>query len=241
MPKRSVNYQVRLSKIGDRKQNYPLADAIKLIKTMGEQKPEKKYKGSRERKGFDQTVELVMNLGIDPKQADQMVRGSISLPKGIGKIKTVVVFCPDEMVEEAKAAGALEAGNEELIKKINDGWMDFDVAVAHPSQMGKVGKLGRVLGPQGKMPSPKSGTVTKDIAQAIKDYSAGKLEYRNDNGGNVHAVVGKMSFSDQDLLANIETFIGHIRKSKPQAAKGQYIKRVCLSGSMTPSVSLDVG
>ncbi|MHC4444616.1 MAG: 50S ribosomal protein L1 [Planctomycetota bacterium] len=241
MPKRSVNYQSQLSKAGDRKALYSVPDAIKIIKEMGQEQSGKKYKGSRKRKGFDQTIELVINLGIDAKQADQMVRGSISLPKGIGKTKTVVVFCPDEMIEEAKSSGAVEAGNDDLIKKINDGWQDFDVAIAHPSQMGKVGKLGRVLGPQGKMPSPKSGTVTPDVAQAIKEYSAGKLEFRNDSSGNVHSVVGKMSFSDEDLQANTEAFIDHIRKIKPQAAKGQYIKRVCLSGTMTPSVTLDVG
>jgi len=241
MPKRSINYMAQIEKAGDRNARYPIPEAIQLIKDMGEVKPAKKYKTARQRKGFDQTVELVMSLGIDPKQADQMIRGSISLPKGIGKTKTVVVFCPDEMVEEAKSAGAIEAGNDELIKKISDGWLDFDVAVAHPSQMGKVGKLGRVLGPQGKMPSPKSGTVTPEVISAIKDYAAGKLEFRNDAGGNIHAIVGKISFSNEDLQENIEAFINHIKKVKPQAAKGQYIKRVCLSASMTPSVTLEVG
>jgi len=241
MPKRSVKYQAQLTKAGDRKTTYPVPQAINMVKEMGQVEVGKKYKGSRKRKGFDQTIELVLNLGIDPKQADQLVRGSISLPKGIGQTKTVVVFCPDEMIEEVKAAGALEAGNDDLIKKINDGWLDFDVAVAHPSQMGKVGKLGRILGPQGKMPSPKSGTVTPDVVKAVKEYSAGKLEFRNDASGNVHAVVGKMSFSDEDLQANVEAFVEHIRKIKPQAAKGQYIKRVCMSATMTPSVTLDVG
>ncbi|UCD29209.1 MAG: 50S ribosomal protein L1 [Planctomycetota bacterium] len=241
MPKRSVHYQVQLSKAGDLNTRHSIPEAVKLIKEMGEVRPTKAYKGARERKGFDQTIELVMSLGIDPKQADQMVRGSISLPKGIGKTKIVIVFCPDELIEESKTNGAVEAGNEDLIKKISDGWLDFDVAIAHPSQMGKVGKLGRVLGPQGKMPSPKSGTVTPDVVQAVKDYSAGKLEFRNDAGGNIHAIVGKMSFSHEDLQANIEAFIGHIRKLKPVTAKGQYIKRVCLSGTMTPSVALDVG
>jgi large subunit ribosomal protein L1 len=240
MPKRSVKYQAQLSKISDRKAQYPVAQAINLVKEMGQVDSDKKYKGSRKRKGFDQTIELVLNLGIDPKQADQLVRGSISLPKGIGQTKKVVVFCPDEMIETVKSAGAIEAGSDELIKKINEGWADFDVAIAHPSQMGKVGKLGRVLGPQGKMPSPKSGTVTPDIAKAVKEYSAGKLEFRNDANGNIHAVVGRMSFSEEDLQANVEAFVDHIRKIKPQASKGQYIKRVCLSGTMTPSVSLDV-
>lgn len=187
---------------------------------------------------FDQTVDLVCHLGIDPKQADEMLRGSLGLPKGIGKSKRVVAFCGDNDVEAAKAAGAVEAGGDELVQKVQDGWLDFDVAVAHPSMMGKVGKLGRVLGPQGKMPSPKSGTVTPDIVTAVKEYAAGKLEYRNDAGGNIHAPVGKLSFSDEDLKENIVAFVGHIRKIKPAAAKGQYIKRVCISGTMTPSVSL---
>jgi large subunit ribosomal protein L1 len=242
MPKQSAAYQERLAKAGDRGTSHPIPEAIELVKTMGSVTPKKSYKkGARRRKGFDQTVELVMHLGIDARQADQMIRGSLSLPKGIGKTKRVIAFCPDEMVEEAKSAGAVEAGTDELVKKINDGWLDFDVAVAHPSVMGKVGKLGRVLGPQGKMPSPKSGTVTPKLVDAVKEYGAGKLAYRNDAGGNIHAVVGKISFPVEDLQANIETFIDHIRKAKPAAAKGHYIKRVCLSGTMTPSVTLDVG
>ncbi len=168
-----------------------------------------------------------------------MVRGSLSLPKGIGATKRVIAFCPEGEVAAAKAAGATEAGGDELVDKIQKGWMDFDVAIAHPSLMGKVGKLGRVLGPQGKMPSPKSGTVTPDIATAVTEYAAGKLEYRNDKGGNVHAVVGKLSFSPEDLKANILAFVEHIRRTRPAAAKGQYIKKVCLSGTMTPAVLVD--
>jgi large subunit ribosomal protein L1 len=169
-----------------------------------------------------------------------MVRGSVSLPKGIGATKRVIAFCQDNDVEAAKAAGAIEAGGQELVDKVQKGWMDFDVAVAHPSMMSKVGKLGRVLGPQGKMPSPKSGTVTPKILDAIKDYAAGKQEFRNDNGGNIHAVVGKLSFADQDLQENVTAFVEHIRRMKPAAAKGHYLKRVCLSGTMTPSVSIKV-
>lgn len=242
MPKQSAVYQERLAKVGDRGTPHSVPEAIELVKAMGSVSAKKSYKkGARKRKGFDQTMELVMHLGIDARQADQMIRGSISLPKGIGKTKRVIAFCPDEMADEAKSAGAVEAGTDELVKKITDGWLDFDVAVAHPSVMGKVGKLGRVLGPQGKMPSPKSGTVTPNVVDAVKEYGAGKLEYRNDSGGNVHAVVGKMSFSNEDLQANVETFVDHIRKSKPAAAKGQFIKRVCLAGTMTPSVTVDVG
>lgn len=239
MPIRSTTYKTRAEKSESGKR-YPVIEAIQVLKTMGEVKPAKGYKGARKRKGFDQTVEIVMHLGIDPKQADQMIRGSVSLPKGIGASKRVIAFCPEDLAAEAKAAGAVEAGADDLIKKVGDGWLDFDVAVAHPQVMGKVGKLGRVLGPQGKMPSPKSGTVTPDIPQAVREYAAGKLEYRNDAGGNIHAVVGKMSFVPEDLQANVEAFIDHIRRIKPSAAKGQYIKKVHLAGTMTPSVQVDV-
>lgn len=189
---------------------------------------------------FDQTVDICFHLGIDPEQADQLIRGSLSLPKGIGVSKKVIAFVPDTEVANAKNAGAIEAGSDELIDKVNKGWLDFDVAIAHPSLMGKVGKLGKVLGPQGKMPSPKSGTVTADIANAVKEYSAGKVEFRNDKGGNVHAVVGKLSFNEHDLQENVHAFIEHIRRMRPAAAKGQFFKKVTLSGTMTPSVILDV-
>jgi len=204
-----------------------LDEGIKKLKTFASTK-------------FDQTVECVMHLGIDPKQADQMIRGAISLPHGIGKSRRVVAFCDDSEVEAAKAAGAIEAGSDELIKKISDGWLDFDVAIASPKVMGKVGKLGRVLGPQGKMPSPKNGTVTADVVTAIKEFAAGKVEFRNDSGGNVHGVVGKLSFDDTKLKENIQAFIDHIKRSKPSGAKGTYIKKVCISATMSPSVVLDV-
>lgn len=242
MPQRSVRYKSQVARLDEKGHTHPVGDAIALLKELGESEPKRKdYKGFKKRKGFDQTVSVVMHLGIDPKQADQMIRGAVSLPKGIGQTKRVVAFCPDEMVEQAKAAGAVEAGADELVKKITDGWLDFDVAVAHPSLMGKVGKLGRVLGPQGKMPSPKSGTVTPEIEKAIQEYAAGKVEYRNDSGGNIHAPVGKLSFAVDDLRENVEAFIDHIRKAKPQAAKGQYIRKVCLTATMTPSITLDVG
>lgn len=189
---------------------------------------------------FDQSVDIVCVLGIDPKQADQMIRGSVSLPRGIGSTKRVIAFCPEGDVPAARAAGAVEAGADELIERISKGWLDFDVAIAHPSLMGKISKLGRILGPQGKMPSPKSGTVTADVAQAVREYSAGKVEFRNDTGGNVHAVVGKMSFDDDALKENITVFVEHIRRLRPASAKGQYLKKVCISGTMTPSVTLDV-
>jgi len=188
---------------------------------------------------FDQTVECVLQLGIDPKQADQLVRGSISLPHGVGKQKKVIAFCDDSEVEAAKTAGAIEAGCDELVQKITDGWMDFDVAIASPKVMGKVGKLGRVLGPQGKMPSPKNGTVTNDVVTAVGEFAAGKVEFRNDAGGNVHVVVGKQSFESQKLQENVEAFISHIKKTKPSAAKGTYIKKICISATMSPSIMVD--
>jgi len=189
---------------------------------------------------FDQTVECVMQLGIDPKQADQLVRGSISLPNGIGKQKRVIAFCEDSEVEAAKSAGAVEAGSDELVKKVTDGWADFDVAIASPKVMGKVGKLGRVLGPQGKMPSPKNGTVTANVVEAVKEFAAGKVEFRNDSGGNVHVVVGRQSFETGKLVENIEAFVAHIKKIKPAAAKGTYLKKTCISATMSPGITVEL-
>jgi len=225
MKKRSKRYNQDAEKVV--KEVLSIADAVKKVKSFGSTK-------------FDQTIECVMHLGIDPKQADQMIRGAISLPNGIGKARKVIAFCEDSEAEAAKAAGAIEAGCDELVKKITDGWMDFDVAIASPKVMGKVGKLGRVLGPQGKMPSPKNGTVTQDVLSAVKDFAAGKVEFRNDAGGNIHAVVGKLSFTDDKLSENIETFVGHIKKMKPSSTKGAYIKKVAISATMSPSVILDV-
>jgi len=211
----------------DPKQTVPLSEAVDKIKNF------KKAK-------FDQSVEMCFNLGIDPKQADQLVRGSVSLPHGIGKSKRVVAFCPDDKVEECKAAGAIEAGGEALAKKVEDGWMDFDVAVATPDMMRVISKLGRVLGPRGLMPSPKAGTVDKDIVKAVKDYAAGKVEFRNDSGGNVHVIIGKQSFENQKLVENAEHFIGVIQKMRPSSTKGHYIKKVSMSGTMTPGVLVEV-
>jgi len=196
----------------------------------------KSFKGVK----FDQTVECVLLLGIDPKQTDQLIRGSLSLPHGVGKQKKVIAFCDDSLVEAAKKAGAIEAGVDELIKKVTDGWADFDVAIASPKVMGKVGKLGRVLGPQGKMPSPKNGTVTDDVLTAVAEFTAGKIEFRNDAGGNVHAVVGKQSFDKQKLRENIEAFVNHIKRVKPASAKGSYIRKACLSATMSPAVEVSV-
>ena len=202
-----------------------LAEAVEKVKS---------FKGVK----FDQSIECVLHLGIDTKRAEQLIRGSISLPYGIGKKKKVVAFCEDADVEAAKSAGAIEAGCDELVKKVTDGWMDFDVAIASPKVMGKVGKLGRILGPQGKMPSPKSGTVTADVETAVREYTAGKVEFRNDAGGNIHAVVGKSSFAEDVLKANIEAFIEFIRRMRPAASKGTFIKKVCVKATMTPAVEV---
>ena len=194
----------------------------------------KKFKGVK----FDQTVNVVMHLGIDVKQADQALRGSISLPKGIGKSKRVIAFCQSDVAPKALAAGAIKAGGEELVAEVEKGFLDFDVAIASPDMMRIMSKLGKVLGPKGLMPSPKAGTVTPNVADAVKEYSAGKVEYRADTGGNVHAVIGKFSFSEKDLVDNLEFFINAIEKIKPPTAKGQYIKKICISGSMTPGIHI---
>jgi large subunit ribosomal protein L1 len=196
----------------------------------------KKYKAPK----FDQTVDVVMHLGIDAAQAEQGIRGSVALPKGIGKSKRVVAFCREDVARDAKANGAIEAGGDELVAKIEGGWMDFDVAIASPDMMRVVSKLGKVLGPKGLMPSPKSGTVTPNVAQAVKEYAAGKVEYRNDKVGNVHAVIGKMSFPEADLVANLEHFIRTIEKARPSSTKGVFIKKVSISGTMTPGVQVKV-
>jgi large subunit ribosomal protein L1 len=190
---------------------------------------------------FDQSVELIFNLGIDPKQADQMIRGSISLPHGIGKSKRVIAFCPDHLKEQALAAGAVKAGGQELVTEIEkDGFTDFDVAVSTPDMMRFVGRLGKVLGPKGLMPSPKAGTVTADVATAVREYAAGRMEYRNDAGGNIHCVVGKVSFPTDKLVENINAMIAQIRRIKPQTSKGTYLKKVVLKATMTPAVQVAV-
>jgi large subunit ribosomal protein L1 len=188
---------------------------------------------------FDQSVELIVALGIDPKQADQMIRGSLSLPHGVGKTKRVIAFCPDHLIDAAKSAGAIKAGGQTLVAEIEkEGFTDFDVAIATPDMMRFVGRLGKVLGPKGLMPSPKAGTVTPNVADAVKEYAAGKVEFRNDTGGNVHTVVGKMSFDKVKLVDNVNAMLGQIRKMKPATSKGVYIKKAILKGSMTPAVPL---
>jgi len=222
---RSKRYKKESDKAG--REVLSLAEAVKKVKSFASTK-------------FDQSVECVMHLGIDPKQADQIIRGAISLPNGIGKSRKIIAFCEDPEIEAAGQAGAIEAGCDELVKKIQDGWMDFDVAVASPKVMGRVGKLGRVLGPQGKMPSPKNGTVTPNVAAAVKEFAAGKVEFRNDAGGNVHAVMGKLSFEEGKLVENIDAFVSHIKRLKPGATKGTYVKKVTISATMSPGILVDV-
>lgn len=189
---------------------------------------------------FDQTVEIHMRLGVDPKQADQIIRGSIVLPHGIGKSQRVVVFAKGDLAEAAKQAGADTVGQEDLAQKIKEGWTDFDACIAAPDMMGIVGPLGRVLGPRGLMPSPRAGTVTPEIGKTVKEYKAGKVEFRTDAGGIVHAVVGKLKFDAPKLVENIQAFIHHIQALKPHSVKGQYIKSVSISATMTPGVRIAV-
>ena len=189
------------------KQALPLDEAVTLLKTFDNTK-------------FDQSVEVAMRLGIDAKQADQIVRGSIVLPHGIGRTLRVVVFAKGDKVTEAQEAGADEVGGPELAERIKGGWTDFDVCIAAPDMMGIVGPLGKILGPRGLMPSPRAGTVTPDVGKTVKEYKAGKVEFRNDSGGNVHAVVGKLSFDDAKLVENIQTFIDHVLGLKPAAVRG---------------------
>jgi large subunit ribosomal protein L1 len=228
---RSKRYTKAAGALGEKAEvSVPVEEAVRLVKQMVTAAPTK----------FDQSVEVVLNLGIDPKQADQMIRGSVSLPHGIGKARKVIAFAEGEQADKAKEAGAIEVGGDELIQKVMGGWTDFDVAVAHPALMGRVGRLGRVLGPQGKMPSPKSGTVTPDVGTAVREYAAGKVEFRNDAGGNVHAVVGKSSFAEDALKANIEAFIEFIRRMRPAASKGTFIRKVCVKATMTPAVEVSM-
>lgn len=201
----------------------PLGKAVEILKGYATTK-------------FDQTVEIAIRLGVDPKQADQIVRGSVVLPNGIGRTQRVIVFAKGDLADAAKDAGADEVGQEEMAKKIKDGWLDFDVCIAAPDMMGLVGPLGRVLGPRGLMPSPRAGTVTPDVAKVISEYKAGKVEFRNDAGGIVHAVVGKLSFEPGKLSENIQSFMDYIQSLKPMAVKGTYVKGIAISATMSPCV-----
>lgn len=207
-------------------QLYDPAEAIKLIKQGGRAK-------------FDETVEVAIRLGVDPKQADQQVRGTVALPAGTGKTVRVLVFAKGEKAKEAEAAGADHVGAEEFVEKIQGGWTDFDVAVATPDMMSTVGKLGRILGPRGLMPNPKAGTVTFDLAKAVKEIKGGKIEYRTEKAGIIHAGIGKASFTEDQLLANFTTLIEAIVRAKPAAAKGTYLLSITLSTTMGPGIKID--
>jgi len=225
MAKVGKNYQEAV-KAFDRAALYEPAEALAIVKKIAKAK-------------FDETVEVAFKLGIDTRHADQQIRGAIVLPHGTGKTRSVLVFAKGEKAKEAEAAGADFVGAEDMIAKIEQGWFGFDVAVATPDMMGLVGKLGRMLGPKGLMPNPKTGTVTFDVARAVKEVKAGKIEYRADKAGIIHAPIGKVSFSEQQLYENYKTLVETLIKAKPAAAKGQYIRSVTVSSTMGPGVRIN--
>jgi large subunit ribosomal protein L1 len=227
MAKHSRRYNEMVATI-DREKRYEIADAVKiLLEAKGKVK-------------FEASIELAIKLNIDTKQADQMVRGSFALPNGTGKSRRVIAFCEGQMAEDAKAAGAIDAGGEELAKKVLGGWMDFDVAIAHPGMMRAVSPLGRVLGPQGKMPSPKSGTVTPDVVTAVKEFQGGRVEFRADAFGNIHVAVGRASWDVAKVADNVKAFIDHINSVKPASVKGIFLHKAAVSTTMGPGLKLAV-
>jgi len=221
----SRRYKENADKL-DRMRVYPMGEAMQSLKQLRAAK-------------FDETVEVVARLGVDPKKSDQMVRGAVSLPHGLGKDVRIVVFAEGDVADAAREAGADEVGGEELGAKVEGGWTDFDIVIAHPSMMRVVGKLGRVLGPQGKMPSPKSGTVTPNVAEAVGEFKAGKIEFRVDSGGNVHVPVGKVSFSADKLEENARAFLDYVATLRPPAAKGTYFRNVSVSTTMGPGLKVE--
>mgnify|MGYP003572142337 len=227
MPKRSKRYDGARALV-DRAKRYSLEEALGFVKKSASAK-------------FDETVEVSMRLGVDPRKGDQQVRGSVVLPHGLGgKARVVLVFAEGDAATEAEAAGADHVGGEDLVEKIQGGWSEFDVAIAHPGMMRHVGKLGRVLGPQGKMPSPKAGTVSPDVGAAVLEFKAGKVNYRVDKDANVHGPVGKVSFSDDKLIENARAFITSVTAARPSGAKGTYIRRVSVCSTMGPGLYLDI-
>lgn len=225
MAKKSKNYKEAL-KLFDRSVAYEVKEAMELVKKVSTAK-------------FDETVEVAFRLGVDPKKADQQLRGAVVLPHGTGKVQRVLVFAKGEKAKEAEAAGADYVGDEEYINKIQQGWFEFDVVVATPDMMGLVGRLGRVLGPKGLMPNPKTGTVTFEVERAVKEIKAGKIEYRTDKSGNIHAPIGKVSFDAEKLAENLTTLADVLIKAKPASAKGTYIRNVTVSSTMGPGIRVN--
>jgi large subunit ribosomal protein L1 len=223
---RSKRYKTDAAKV-DKEKKYAPAEAVKLLKTFSPTKT-------------DQTVEIAVKLAIDPKKSEQSIRGSLSLPKGIGQARRVIVFADGAEAQVAQEMGADAVGMDDLAAKITGGWLEFDVAIAMPRTMRVISKLGKLLGPKGLMPSPKNGTVTDDVTTAVREFKAGKIEYRNDAAGNVQAAVGKFSFSEDDLRANVEAFIDHIKSVRPSTVKGNFIEGVSISPTMGPGISVAV-
>ena len=225
MAQHGKKYKESLGKV-DREQLYGVGDAVELVKSLASAK-------------FDETVELAVRLGVDPRKADQIVRATLSLPEGTGRTNRVAVFAAGEAAAEAREAGADVVGADDLVAKINGGFLDFDVAIATPDLMGQVGALGRVLGPRGLMPNPKTGTVTADVGKAVTEFKGGRVEYRTDKVGNIHIRVGKASFSKDQLVKNIRAVIDELQRAKPPAAKGRYFLSVTVSTTMSPGVHID--
>lgn len=226
MAKQTKKQKALAIKLGDNQQHYPVNDALTLLRELKSAK-------------FDETIEVAMNLGVDPRHADQMVRGMVSLPAGTGKTVRVAVFAKGDKAEEAKAAGADKVGAEDLMEDMQAGNLDYDRVIATPDMMGVVGRLGKVLGPKGLMPNPKLGTVTPNVAQAVKDAKGGQIEFRVEKQGIIHAGIGKMSFSDEDLRKNFDAFVDAIVKAKPAGAKGKYVRKIALSSTMGPGLKID--
>ena len=225
MPQHGKKYKENMSKV-DREALYGIAEAVDLVKSLANAK-------------FDETIELAVRLGVDPRKADQIVRGTLSLPEGTGRTNRVAVFAAGDAAAEARAAGADVVGADDLVARINGGFLEFDVAIATPDLMGQVGSLGRVLGPRGLMPNPKTGTVTTDVGKAVTEFKGGRVEYRTDKVGNVHIRVGKASFERDQLVKNIRAVIDELQRAKPAAAKGRYFLSVTVSSTMGPGVHID--
>ncbi|MGC5022171.1 50S ribosomal protein L1 [Micromonospora sp. DT47] len=222
---RSKSYR-KAAEVIDRSKLYTPAEAVKLAKDATTAK-------------FDATVEVAMRLGVDPRKADQMVRGTVNLPHGTGKTARVIVFAAGAKAEEAAAAGADEVGTDELVARIQGGWLDFDAAIATPDQMAKIGRIARILGPRGLMPNPKTGTVTMDVTKAVKDIKGGKITFRVDKHSNLHLIIGKSSFSENQLIDNYAAVLDEVLRAKPSSAKGKYLKKVTLTTTMGPGVPVD--